>query len=349
MNTQQSKKARTHCVAQARFGFYLFVGLPFALFCTSPISAAEWDTPLTEHGQPNLQGIWYFGSAMDFERPEHLGMQKVYTDAEVIQIEKQNQLAEAERFEPLDPSRTAPAAGGQISQQADRNFAFFPILLEKVNDEYRTSMVIDPPNGRIPYRTEPLGAGLSDPDRGDALGPEGLRTSTRCLMWGRVIPIMSPLGWNANLQIVQTPKYVMMMTEMIHDVRIIRLDSAHGSSPIRNWMGDSIGHWEENTLVVHTRDFRLKQSQSRMPVSEDFELVERFTLTDDNEIFYSYTVTDDKSYTQPFTVERTFSRRPKSEPIYEFACHEGNHSIIGILAGARRQESNAVSTEQTLE
>ena len=131
----------------------------------------------------------------------------------------------------------------------------------------------------------------------------------------------------------------MVMTEMINDARVIRLNDEHFGNGIRNWMGDSVGRWEGDTLVVHSKNFRPEQSSGRsIQMSEQFEVIERYRIVDDGEILYSFTVHDDQAYTQPFTGERILSRNPPEERIYEFACHEGNYSLSGILAGARRQE-----------
>lgn len=152
---------------------------------------------------------------------------------------------------------------------------------------------------------------------------------------------MTPIMMNPNLQIVQTQNYVMIMTEMIHDVRIVRLGDEHFEHNIPNWMGDSIGHWDGDTLIVHTKNFRPEQSSSRsIALSEDFELVERYTLVADNEIHYSFTATDQQAYTQAVSGERTLTRNPPEDRIYEFACHEGNYSLSGILSGARRLDAD---------
>ena len=159
-------------------------------------------------------------------------------------------------------------------------------------------------------------------------------------MFGAAAPSLTPMMMNPNLQIVQTEDYLMIMTEMIHDARIIRIGDDHSKHNIPQWMGDSVAHWEGDTLVVHSRNFRPEQSSSRsIIISEDFELIERYTLVGDDEIHYGVTVHDEQAYTQPFSGERILSRNAPEEKVYEFACHEGNYSLPGILAGARRLES----------
>jgi hypothetical protein len=150
---------------------------------------------------------------------------------------------------------------------------------------------------------------------------------------------MYPLPWNANLQIVQNKEHMLLSVEAYPDARIVRLNSQHLDSSIRTWLGDSIGRWEGNTLVVHTTNFRPEQSYAYLmiPMSDEFELTERFTLISRDEIFYSYTVVDPKAYSTPFTAERILKRLRPEVRTYEVACHEGNYSLGGILAGTRKQ------------
>jgi len=304
---------------------------------------SDWVMPRTEHGHPNLQGTWFFGSRTPLQRRANLGMKKTYTEQEARELEANMQARLDRQFADLDPDRSAPEAGARIGQEADDSFLAHyqaPVLV-KVNGEYRTSVIVDPQDGRIPRRDEfkdftakRRAAGLGDTD-----GPEGQPLSGRCLMFGPAVPSLTPIMMNPNLLIVQNQDYIMVMTEMINDARIIRLNDEHFDNGTRNWMGDSVARWEDDTLVVHSKNFRPEQSSGRSIVmSEDFEVVERYRLVGDNEILYSFTVFDDQAYTQPFTGERILSRNPPEERIYEFACHEGNYSLSGILAGARRQE-----------
>lgn len=306
---------------------------------------SDWTMPRTEHGHPDLQGTWLFGSRTPLQRPRNLGMKQTYTDAEVSELEQRMRQGMERQDAPLDPRRDAPEAGARIGQEADDTFLahYRRPELVAVNGEYRTSVIVDPADGRMPLRegfedftAKRRAAGLADTD-----GPEGQPLSGRCLMFGAAVPSLTPVMMNPNLMIVQNRDYVMIMTEMIHDVRIIRLDSAHFDQGVRNWMGDSIGHWEGDTLVVRTKNFRPEQSSSRsIALSEDFELVERYTLVGDNAIHYAFTATDQQAYTQTVSGERTITRNPPEDRIYEYACHEGNYSLLGILSGARRQEAD---------
>lgn len=336
--------------------------LVYIAYCALPIAAiaqpesnipdsvgmarnSDWIMPRTEHGHPDFQGTWLFGSTTPLQRPMKLGMQQTYSDQEILELEAKLRARLESADKPLDPNRTPPELGGRIGQEADDTFLahYRKPEVVKISGEYRTSIIMDPPNGRIPkkegfkdYTAMRKAAGLGDTD-----GPEGQPLSGRCLMFGAAVPSLTPIMMNPNLQIVQNENYVMIMTEMINDARIIRLDDTHFDSGVRNWMGDSVGHWEGDTLVVETRNFRPEQSSGRsIALSEDFELIERYTIVSDNAIHYAFTVFDDQAYTQPFSGERTLVRNSPEDRIYEFACHEGNYSLAGILAGARRLEAS---------
>lgn len=324
----------TAATAQTEGGFETF---------QSPVQNPDWEMPRTEHGHPNLQGTWFFGSRTPLQRPANLGLKQTYSTQEAQAVEARLQERLLRQDAPLDPGRGAPEAGARIGQEADDAFLahYQEPKLVPVSGEYRTSVVVDPADGRIPKRdgfmdlvARQRAAGLRGTD-----GPEGQPLSGRCLMFGSAVPSLTPIMMNPNLQIVQNGDYVMVMTEMVHDARIIRLNDKHLDTGVRSWMGDSIGRWEGDTLVVHSKDFRPDQSSARsIAMSEDFEVIERYTLVSDDEIHYAFTVYDAQAYTQPFSGERTLTRNPSDERIYEFACHEGNYSLAGILAGARRQE-----------
>ena len=214
--------------------------------------------------------------------------------------------------------------------------------MARINGEYRTSLIVDPPDGRFPFVEGGADKDIYGQWRaqgfGPADGPEIRWVSERCLTALATMPPMAVIMYNSNVQIVQTSDYVMIMGEMVNDARIIRLNSTHQPSHIKKWMGDSIGHYEEDTLVVHTQNYRAEQSNMRLRSSEALQITERFTPVSDNEIHYTYTVEDPVIYSRPFTVELPLRRRAAHERLYEFACHEGNYSMPGILGGARRQE-----------
>jgi hypothetical protein len=243
---------------------------------------------------------------------------------------------------PLDLSKDAPVAGARIGQEADAPSVDRRHDLTRVRGEFRTSIVIDPANGQLPRRKEFADhhAHLAARNIRATDGPETLDTPARCIH-PLPVPSLIPLPYSTLLQIVQTQDHVVLHTELIHDARIVRLNGTHRPQGARIWMGDSIGHYEGDTLVVHTINFRPEQSYVAMPMSQNLELTERFTRAGPDEIVYSFTVVDPEAYTSPFTGERTLKRAAPADRILEFACHEGNYAMTGILAGARKEEAEA--------
>jgi hypothetical protein len=306
-------------------------------------AGTKWKTPKTEHGQPNLQGNWDFGTSTPFQRPKALGEKKTYTEEEAIVVRNKVREGNLKMEAPVDLTRGAPKAGDAVGQEADTMSFDRRDDLTRVNGEYRTSLIIDPPNGQIALRPGFVDFHGQRTARGIGVydGPDTMDAPSRCLA-GPGTPSMYPFPWNANLQIVQNKEHVMLSAEAYPDARIVRLNGQHLGKEIRIWLGDSIGHWEGNTLVVHTANFRPEQSYAyMMRMSDEFELTEKFTLISRDEIFYSYTVVDHKSYTAPFTAERILKRLGPEIRTYEVACHEGNYSLQGILAGNRKQEQDA--------
>ena len=308
---------------------------------------SNFEPPLTEHKQPDLQGTWFFGSTTPFTRDTDLGDRGSYTEIEIQAIEEEAYKSNLEQDAPLDPDRPSPEAGAYVGFEADFNFATKRHLRNKVMGEYRTSLVIEPADGQLPrregfkdYNAKRLTMGIETYSSAQASDP-----GERCLAGGLAIPSIYPMPWNANLQIVQNEHYVMIMTEMIHDARIIKLSGSHLGDHMAYWFGDSIGYWESNTLNIHTKNFRAENSSFLMPTSEELEVLEQLTLIGENEILYRVEVSDPLAYTEKFVVERTISRRPDNESIYEFACHEGNYSLKWMLTGARRAELDAKLAE----
>lgn len=317
------------------------------LLVVAPAHAVErgWQPPSTEHGHPDLQGVWDFGTKTPFERPAALGEKRAYTEEEALEFERKALETNREMDAPIDLSKNAPVAGGQIGQEADADSMERRHDLTRVGGEYRTSIIIDPPSGRLPRRKEFVDffGQIAARNMKPTDGPDTLDTPTRCLATFPV-PTIFPVPWNALLQIVQTKEYVVLHTEMVHDARTVRLNGVHPAHKMKLWYGDSIGHFDRNTLIVHTTDFRAEQSYAYiMTMSEGMQLIERFTRVSADEIVYSFTVTDPAAYTRPFTGERTLKRARPSDRMLEFACHEGNYAMAGILAGTRKQEQDAVA------
>lgn len=299
--------------------------------------------PRTEYGHPDLQGFWTNVTQTPIERPIELGNKRTYNQAEAMALVQAAEQEGIDKALPLDPNRPPPELGGRIGQEADINFSDTYIDVLKVRGEYRTSMIIDPPDGRFPFAAGARSLDIHGQRRlagfGPSDGPEIRTAGDRCLSRG--IPPMVVTPYNTNFQIVQTRDYVMLLGEMVHDARIIRLDADHLPFDFPSWLGDSIGYWEGDTLVVHTRNFRPEISHFRLISSEQLELSERFEIIGDNEILYSVTVTDPLIYSQSFTEELTLTRHGPDDRLYEYACHEGNYGLVGILAGARREEADA--------
>ncbi|MBT8146052.1 MAG: hypothetical protein KJN90_04320 [Gammaproteobacteria bacterium] len=300
------------------------------------------DLPRTEHGFPDMQGYWTNASQTPLQRPSTLGSKRYYNADEVEEIEAEALQQDRQKTAPLAASRELPQKGGTIRFQADENFANTRINLMQVNGEHRTSLIVDPADGRLPFQEGwqqnefyskwlTTGAGQFD-------GPEMRSPWERCFFVGGQLPPMIAWTYNANFQIVQTQDYVMIMREMAHDARIIRLDGKPFPEQLYQWSGNSAGYWEGDTLVVNSKGFHPQSSHLFIRSSQQLEISERFELISDQEIFYQYTVTDPGIYSRPFTVEMTLSRKAPGEAIYEYACHEGNYSLPGILAGARRGE-----------
>lgn len=318
---------------------------------TSPLQAQDYQPPRTEHGYPDLQGNWTNPWLTPLQRPAHLGDQQVYSAAEAQALIGRAEALESERQAPLDPDRPAPPVGEIQNQQADGNFEIMPLELARVGGEYRTSLIIDPPDGRFPFQENVtdiyrqwLSAGFGPFD-----GPEIRGSLDRCLSPGGPLPLMhsfaGPDGGNPggdnpvrNIQIVQTRDYVMIMSEYFSLARLIPLRSEHQNGQGNKWMGDSIAHYDGDTLVIHTNQFRPEQSTPFLRSSAALEVTETYARTASNEILFSYTAEDPQVYRQAFTVEIPLRLMPADQRLYEYACHEGNYSMTSILLGARIQE-----------
>ena len=304
-------------------------------------AGAVWTAPRTADGQPDLQGIWDFRTITPLERPRSLGDKAFFTAEEAASFEKdENTRQNRDLIDPKVGGLNYPA-GGVIPYNEvwyDRG--------DKVVKTRRTSLIVDPPNGRLPPYT-PEGQKKADrrakEGRDTQLGHpiadswEDRPLQERCIMGLNAGPPMTPGPYNNNVQLFQSPGYVVVFTEMVHDARIIPLDGRPHLS-IRQWRGDSRGHWEGDTLVVETNNF--KRETSLPGSSANPHLIERFTRTDPDTLLYEFTVDDPTTWTRPWTAQVPMSR--SDQPIYEFACHEGNYAMPGILAGARADEKAAV-------
>ena len=320
------------------------LAMAIALAFSAGASAQEFQIPRTEWGVPNLQGNWKNATVMPFERPWELGNKQAYTEAEALLLEQRAQQTVEQDNQPLDPNREAPKlealppVGNYDLFWTDRG-----MFLPTIDGEFRTSAVIDPANGRIPERVSGFRDRMrelraSRPDRND--GPEGRGLGERCLVaFGNSSgPVMSPVMYNSHMQIVQSPGYVNIIVEMAHDARIIKItDERNPASEAHlKWMGDSIGRWDGDTLIVETKNYNPWITYRGAP-SENLTVIETFRREANNKIIYGFTVDDPSVYSAQWSGEYPLSRM--EEPVYEYACHEGNYGMKGILAGARRLEA----------
>jgi len=322
---------------------FTFAALPN--YAEAEEAAASATISRTEYGFPDFQGYWNNSSQTPIERPVNLGNQRSYELEEALTLVSSAQESDTDKAAPIDPNRAPPTGGGVIMFQADENFANTRINITQIDGEYRTSLIVEPADGRYPFVEDGANKDIFGEWRAAGLGaydgPEVRSQMERCLHVGAQMPPMMAWTYNANYQIVQTKNYLMLMSEMAHDARIIPIDTQRREDEFATWFGNSIAHWEQDTLVIHTRGFHPQQSNFFMKSSDKFEVTEYLTLLSDDEIFYRYTVVDPIIYTQPFTIEMQMLRKSDGEQIYEFACHEGNYSLPSILAGARRAEADA--------
>jgi len=298
--------------------------------------------PITEYGYPDFQGYWQNLHQTPLQRPVELGEKRAYSEEEAQALIQQARENLQKKEAPRDPDRGAPREA-RVTNQADDDFDEFPIDIAKVNDEYRTSLIVDPPDGRIPY------VDISDVPEDEFFyhivnkeiwfdGPEAAFGAERCLFPGPQLSMMYQRGLSPYAQIVQTKDYLMILGEYPYQARIIRIGGKHPTPDFPQWMGDSIARWEGDTLVIHTEKVRWEQSFRPIHNTVRTEIVERLSLAENDVILYEYTVTDPSLYKQPFTVQIPFTRMKPGEILYEYACHEGNYSFSGSLAGARRED-----------
>jgi hypothetical protein len=307
-----------------------------ALAAAKATNTQAFTPPRTPDGVPDLQGVWTNASAVPLERPKGLGAKEFYTDEEAAQREKQSQ-DQAER-----------AVGGRQTEPgtvADVHYDLGQYGLarsqSKTAESKRTSLIVGP-EGQVPPllpEAQKRQAERAAANRGHQWdGPENRGLSERCILWPNEGPPMLPVGYNGNLQIVEGPGYVAIMQEMIHDVRIIPTDGRpHAPQSIRQWMGDSRGHWEGNTLVVDTTNFTNKTAFRGS--TDKLHVIERFTRANDDTILYQFTAEDPTTWAKPWSAEILITK--SAGPVYEYACQEGNYGMANILSGARATERKA--------
>ncbi len=282
-------------------------------------------------GPPDLQGIWTNATITPLERPRELAGKPFFSVQEAAEYEKR--VLQETNKDRRDGDPEADVGCASNDSWWDRG--------TKVVPTRRTAMVVDPPDGRVPPLTQEAqkrAAARSEALRRPANGPEDRGLAERCILWPTAGPPMLPSAYNNNYQILQIPGYVVIFIEMIHDVRIIPLDGRpHLPQNIRQWLGDSRGHWEGKTLVVDTTNFTDKTPFRGS--DRNLHLVERFTRTDAETILDEFTVDNPTAFTRSWKGEAPMTRAVG--PIYEYACHEGNYGMTNILTGARAQEKGS--------
>jgi hypothetical protein len=324
-------------------------------------SPALAQVPKTPDGKPDMNGIWTNASLTPLTRAANV-KSLVVGEEEARKIANSTSIAGIPADDPdfnknarySDPTKGAPEKGGaDFGLKGYDAFWVTPgTMLGKVKGEYRTSNIVDPPSGQLPYK-DPAAvarkqmAGFQRYVTGNAPyeGPEEPALSERCLIGFGTTggPGMLSVLYNNNYQFVQTKDHFAILVEMAHDTRIVPLfDTAakarasHKPNVIKPWLGDSVGWWEGDTLVIETTNINpLQSEENSFPLSPRGVVTEKLTRTGEKDIFYEFTVNDPENYTQPWKAELSFY--PQSR-LYEYACHEGNYGIVGMLAGAREKE-----------
>jgi hypothetical protein len=310
----------------------------FAVCCTAqsqtqpqPKSPA---LPRTPDGRPDFQGTWNSTTLTPLERRAEFAGKATLSDEEAIAFEKGDHPFFEERPDlPADTLalvKESNAIGAEESEVWEKGS-----VLARVNGLKRTSLIVDPPDGKVPGLTpeakQRRAARKESRDRADSV--KDLPLQDRCLSSG-LVP-MVPTVYNSNYQIVQTPGYVLILSEMIHDARIIRMNATHAPPSVRQWLGDSIGHWEGDTLVVDSTNFN---SQGAFRGStENLHVVERLSRSEAGTLLYRATIDDPATFTKPWTIE--YPLVATDDRIFEFACHEGNSWVESRLRAARKAEA----------
>jgi len=315
---------------RSRFPAAVFVLSAAACTSTAIVWAQDgaepFDSPRTPWGAPDLQGVWDYRNITPMQRSPDLGDQEFYTEDEIATLEGR---AARRMDEPPDENSGPGLVHAQYMTDPGRF----------LDESLRTSLIVDPPNGRIP----PLTAAAQERRGAARAGPRGNQADSyvdrsmmeRCITQGFPRSI-TPTLYNNNIEIVQSPDFVAIVHEMIHETRVIPLDGSDFSG-VQSYIGESRGHWEGDTLVVETRNFNGEVSYQG--ASENLVVTERYTRIAPDRIGFSMTLEDDSQWTQPWTV--AYSMRPTDGDLFEYACHEGNYGLRNILQNARDEERAA--------
>jgi hypothetical protein len=322
--------------------------LALSLACQPAIAESDYEPPRLPNGQPDFQGTWTNKSLTSLTRPDRY-------DSLTLSPEQARQIAQmmaaraARDLEPTDPDAPAPPKGNNVG-----GYNLFWTEpgegLAMIDGEYRTSWIVEPADGQLPYTEEGRKRfeQLRDEARQRTEGPEIRPMTERCIIgFGSTGgPPMLNVGYNSNYQIVQTDEDVLILVEMVHDARVIDLNGEHGVIP--RWLGDSVGHWDGDTLVIETKNFMEGEGlrlyfDASYYISPEAEVTERLTRIAEDQLFYEFEVRDPAVYSQPWRGEMVFNKT--ANRIYEYACHEGNYALTNVLSGARKEEQNQEQSE----
>lgn len=333
------------------------------MLCCHALFADKSAIPRTSRGHPDLSGFYDSATLTPLSRPRQFGDKQFMTKEEAAAMTADAERRMAAANAASDPDRGAPVKGGDGVQALGAGgvggYNAFWVdpgdEVVEIGGQIRTSIIYDPANGRQPamtpkglqamrenftsfsYQNDGTASWLDKEGPGPFDNPENLALAERCLLGFTGAAPMLPGLYNNFKRIIQTDDHVMILLEMVHDARIIKLNAEHGSLP--QWLGDSIGHWEDDTLVVHTKNFRPQTGLAG--ADENLQLTERFTLQDDGNLLYDFTVNNPTAWTAPWSGAYVWKR--SADKVYEYACHEGNYSMGNILRGARLLEQEELA------
>ncbi len=333
--------------------------LALASAATLPVEGEE-GAPTRPDGKPDFSGTYDAGTVTPVDRPPQFGDNLYLTPEEAKALEEEQAAFWADA-EAAKDEKEATKGGDNNNMFGAGNVGGYNIFwidpgseAVMVDGRFRTSIIYDPPNGRRPAMTptamaktmKNLSSFIHDNDgtaswldkggHGPFDGPEDLAIAERCLLGFSGGPPMLPSLYNNYIRVIQTADHLMILNEMVHDARLVRIDGKHGPDDVREWQGDSIGYWDGDTLVVETRNFRA--DTGLMGGDENLEVVERFSRAANGNLNYRFTVTDSTAWTAPWSGEYEWTAKNDSK-VYEYACHEGNYAMGNILRGARLLES----------
>jgi hypothetical protein len=309
-------------------------------------TAPGYQPPRQPDGRPSLEGTWTNATLTSLQRPERF-KQLVIPPSEIDALTNSNPQVVRQRTDDASEDKAGNTALDGNDLKSGRGYNAFWIdpgmTYAKVRGEYRTSFIIDPPNGQIPLREDARAA--RGEGRNNFDGPEARPLGERCVInSGSAGPPMLTYLYNNNYEIVQTHDAVAIRTEMNNYARVVRIGGKHLPASITQFHGDSIGHWEGDTLVIETTGFHPLHAKANVALSPDAKVTERLTRYSPTQLLYEFTVEDSTRYQRPWRGELSFNAT--RGPVYEYACHEGNYALEGTLRGAREEEKRAAQSPQ---